>query len=79
MLMHAFQVQLMIKKFSQLHAKKVSQLQQNKVHVQQSQSSLVQVVLHQPIKLRWFLLAAILLQETQKEVIGGLVMTVNKQ
>ena len=77
--MDAFQLQVMINKFSQLHAKKVSQLQQNKDNVQPSQSTLVKVVLHQAIKQLWFQLVQILLQETQKEEIGGLPMTVNKQ
>ena len=77
--MDAFQLQVMINKFSQLHVKKVSQLQQNKDNVQPSQSTLVKVVLHQAIKQLWFQLVQILLQETQKEEIGGLPMTVNKQ
>ena len=77
--MDAFQLQVTIKKSSQLLAKKVSHPQQNKHNVPRSQSMHVKVVLHQPTKQLWFQLAQILFQETQKEVIGGLLMTVNKQ
>ena len=77
--MHAFHHKVMINKFSQLHANQASQLQQNKVNAPPSQSLLVKGVLHQVIKHKWFQLAKTLFKETQKEVIGGFLMTVNKQ